>query len=55
MTDALITVSDILGEHKFSCPTFRLWKTKYGGVGVADMRSLNAFGRANARPKRMHA
>jgi len=50
-----IPVADLLRKHGVSKATFFKWRTKYGGVSVADVKRLRELEVENARLKRMYA
>jgi len=48
-------VKDVCRELGISGSTYHVWKQKYGGMDVADVRRLKDLEQENARLKRMYA
>lgn len=53
--EAGIPVSDLLRKHGISRATYFIWRRKYGGAGVAELRRLKELEAENAKLKRMYA
>ena len=53
--EAGVPVAQILREHGISHATFYKWKSKYGGVSVAELKRLKELEAENAKLKRMYA
>jgi putative transposase len=53
--DLGMKVSDICREHGISQPTYYNWKSKYGGMGVSQLKKLKDLESENARLKKMYA
>ena len=53
--EAGMPVAQILRKHGISHATFYKWKSKYGGVGVAELKRLKELEAENAKLKRMFA
>lgn len=53
--EAGMAVTELLRQHGISRPTLYLWKQKFGGAGVPELRRLKALGQDNAKVKRMYA
>lgn len=49
------TVVEICREHGISQQTFYLWKKKYAGLGLNDLRELRQLRKENAKLKRLVA
>jgi len=49
------TVKEVCRELGISEATYFNWKSKYGGMEVADIRKLKELTEENARLKRMYA
>lgn len=50
-----IKVSDIARENGISDKTFYRWKSKYGGMGVNELKRVKELEGENAKLKRMYA
>jgi len=48
-------VSEICREHGISDATFYIWKKKYAGLGLSELRELRQLREENARLKRLVA
>lgn len=53
--EAGVPVPDLLRRHGVSRASFFLWRRKYAGVSVADVKRLRELGAENAKLKRMYA
>ncbi len=53
--EAGVPVPEILRKHGISRPTYFLWKSKYGGTSVPELRRLRELEMENAKLKRMYA
>jgi putative transposase len=49
------TVVDICRKHGISQQTFYLWKKKYAGLGLSELRELRQLREENAKLKRLVA
>lgn len=49
------TVVEICRKHGISQQTFYLWKKKYGGLGLNELRELRQLREENAKLKRLVA
>ena len=49
------TVVDICRKHGISQQTFYLWKKKYAGLGLSELRELRQLRDENAKLKRLVA
>lgn len=50
-----LTVAQIVRQHGISEATFYNWKSKYGGMQVADVKRLKDLEEENRRLKKMYA
>ena len=50
-----MTVAQIIRQHSISEATFYNWKSKYGGMQVADVKRLKDLEEENRRLKKMYA
>jgi putative transposase len=48
-------VAEVIRKHGISRATFFLWKQKYGGTTVAELKRLRELEAENAKLKRMYA
>jgi len=48
-------VSDVCRKHGVSNQTFYVWKSKYGGMSVSDIKRLKELENENAKLKKMFA
>ena len=48
-------ISDICREHGISEATYYLWKKKYSGLGLSELRELRQLREENAKLKRLVA
>ena len=53
--EAGVPVAEILRQHGISRATYFLWKRKYGGATVAELRRRKELEAENAKLKRMYA
>jgi len=53
--EAGVPVAGILRQHGISRATYFLWKRKYGGATVAELRRRKELEAENAKLKRMYA
>lgn len=53
--EAGMPVAEILRKHGISRPTYFVWKSKYGGTSVPELRRLKELEQENAKLKRMYA
>jgi putative transposase len=54
-TDAGLKVADICRKHGISQPTYYNWKSKYGGLGVSELKRIKELEAEHAKLKRMFA
>lgn len=53
--DAGVPVAQILRKHGISSATYYLWRSKYAGVGVSDLKRMRELEAENSKLKRMYA
>ena len=53
--DAGMPVKDLCRRHGFSEASYYLWRSKFGGMDVADAKRLKAFEVENTRLKKLLA
>jgi putative transposase len=53
--DAGMKVTDICRKHGISQPTYYNWKSKYGGLGVSELKRVKELEAEHAKLKRMYA
>lgn len=53
--EAGMKVSDVCRKHGISNQTFYVWKSKYGGMSVSDIKRLKELEDENAKLKKMFA
>lgn len=53
--DAGLKVADICRKHGISQPTYYLWKSKYGGLSVPELKRIKELEAEHAKLKRMYA
>ena len=53
--EAGVPVADLLRRHGISRATYFLWRSKYAGTTVADLRRIKELEGENTKLKRMYA
>lgn len=53
--DAGLKVSDVCRKHGISQPTYYNWKSKYGGMSVAELKRVKELEAEHSKLKRMYA
>ena len=53
--DAGKKVAEVCREHGISQPTYYNWKSKYGGLGVSELKRIMELEADHAKLKRMYA
>jgi putative transposase len=53
--DAGVPVAQILRKHGISSATYYIWRSKYAGVGVSDLKRMRELEAENSKLKRMYA
>lgn len=50
-----VPIAEVIRKHGISRGTFFVWKSKYGGTTVAELKRLRELEAENAKLKRMYA
>jgi putative transposase len=50
-----IPVKDVVRNHGISMPTYYKWKSRYGGMDVAELARVRELEAENSKLKRMYA
>ena len=50
-----IPVKDVVRNHGISMPTYYKWKSRYGGMDVAELARVRELEAENGKLKRMYA
>jgi putative transposase len=50
-----ISLEDLIRKHGISRQTFYLWRKKYGGMDVKELKRIKELEEENARLKKMYA
>ncbi len=53
--DSGLKVADVCRKHGISQPTYYNWKSKYGGLGVAELKRIRELEAEHSKLKRMYA
>lgn len=53
--DGGMKVTDVCRQHGISQPTYYNWKSKYGGLGVSELKRIKELETDHAKLKRMYA
>jgi len=53
--EAGVPVADLLRRHGISRATYFLWRSKYAGTSVSELRRIKELEGENAKLKRMYA
>jgi len=53
--DAGIPVKDVIRKHGISIPTYYKWKSRYGGMDVAELARVRELEAENGKLKRLFA
>lgn len=53
--DAGLKVADVCRKHGISQPTYYHWKSKYGGMSVAELKRVKELEAEHSKLKRMYA
>ncbi len=53
--DSGLKVADVCRKHGISQPTYYNWKSKYGGLGVAELKRIKELEAEHSKLKRMYA
>lgn len=54
-TDNGLPIKDAVRKHGISVPTYYKWKSKYGGMDVAELARVRELEQENSKLKRMYA
>jgi putative transposase len=53
--DSGLKVADVCRKHGISQPTYYNWKSKYGGLGVSELKRIKELEAEHSKLKRMYA
>lgn len=53
--DAGLPIKEVVRKHGVSVPTYYKWKSRYGGMDVAELARVRELEQENAKLKRMYA
>lgn len=53
--DAGVKVTDVCRRHGSSQPTYYSWKSRYGGLGVSELKRIKELEADHSKLKRMYA
>ena len=53
--DGGLKVAEVCRKHGISQPTYYNWKSRYGGLGVSELKRIRELEAEHARLKRMYA
>jgi putative transposase len=53
--DGGLKVAEVCRKHAISQPTYYNWKSKYGGLSVAELKRIKELEAEHAKLKRMYA
>jgi putative transposase len=53
--DTGVKVADLCRKHGISQPTYYNWKSKYGGLGVSELKRTKELEAEHSKLKRMYA
>ena len=53
--DSGIPIKDLVRKHGVSMPTYYTWKSRYGGLDVAELARVRELEQENSKLKRMYA
>ena len=53
--DAGVKVTDVCRRHGISQPTYYSWKSRYGGLGVSELKRIKELEADHSKLKRMYA
>lgn len=53
--DSGLKVAEVCRKHGISQPTYYNWKSKYGGLSVAELRRIKELEAEHSKLKRMYA
>lgn len=53
--DSGLPIKDVIRKHGISVPNYYKWKSKYGGMDVAELARVRELEQENSKLKRMYA
>ena len=53
--DAGMIVADVCRNHGISQPTYYNWKSRYGGLGISELKRIREIEAEHSKLKRMYA
>ena len=53
--DGGLKVAEVCRKHGISQPTYYNWKSRYGGLGVSELKRIRELEAEHAKLKRMYA
>lgn len=53
--DSGIPIKDVVRNHGISVPTYYKWKSRYGGMEIAELARMRELEAKNSRLKRLYA
>lgn len=53
--DGGVAIKDVARNHGISVPTYYKWKSRYGGMDVAELARVRELEQENAKLKRLYA
>jgi putative transposase len=53
--DSGLPIKDLVRKHGVSVPTYYKWKSRYGGMDVAELARVRELEAENSKLKRMYA
>lgn len=53
--DSGLPIKDLVRKHGVSVPTYYKWKSRYGGMEVAELTRVRELEQENSKLKRMYA
>jgi putative transposase len=53
--DAGMKVADVCRNHGISQPTYYNWKSRYGGLGISELKRIREIEAEHSKLKRMYA
>lgn len=53
--DGGVPIKDVVRQHGISVPTYYKWKSKYGGMDVAELARVRELEAENSKLKRLYA
>ena len=53
--DSGMKVAEVCRKHGISLPTYYNWKSRYGGLGISELKRIKELEAEHSRLKRMYA